>query len=303
MEPAIAHGVARGAAGAPLYLICRSGTRSEKACAKLIAAGYTNVVSVAGGTLAWEQAGLPVKRGTFQVLPLDRQVQLTAGLMALGGFLVGWFRDPNGFLLSGFVGGGLVFAGLTGFCPMGWLLAHALEPGGAQRGGLRRPIVPPLKDEVGYFVTIQNGRGGAAMRRTGKSWMGGIMIMAGMMTTAQGSEYTTDPLATVQARLEARQAVLIDVRERAEWDQGHLQAAMLLPLSVLQVWSRDGIPPANRARIEKAIPQGTIVYCHCAAGARAVPAAEWLRGLGFRAEALKQGYRSLLAAGFVPAAR
>ncbi len=46
-----------------IYVICRSGRRSSVACEKLRAAGLKDVVNVAGGTLAWEQAGLPVVRG------------------------------------------------------------------------------------------------------------------------------------------------------------------------------------------------------------------------------------------------
>lgn len=45
-----------------VYLICRSGNRSGKAGQKLIEAGITNVVNVEGGTIAWEEAGLPVVR-------------------------------------------------------------------------------------------------------------------------------------------------------------------------------------------------------------------------------------------------
>jgi rhodanese-related sulfurtransferase len=113
----------RGGAGDPLYVICRTGTRGEKACARFLAAGYSNVVNVAGGTEAWEKAGLPVVRGK-RMLPLDRQVQLTAGTMALVGFALGELVDPRWFLLSGFVGCGLVFAGATGFCPLGWVIAR-----------------------------------------------------------------------------------------------------------------------------------------------------------------------------------
>jgi rhodanese-related sulfurtransferase len=112
----------RGTRHDPLYVICRSGTRSEKACERFFSAGYTDVVNVTGGTLAWEQAGLPVVRGK-KMLPLDRQVQVTAGTMALAGFSLGEFVNPNCFLLAGFVGCGLVFAGVTGFCPLGWVIA------------------------------------------------------------------------------------------------------------------------------------------------------------------------------------
>jgi rhodanese-related sulfurtransferase len=47
----------------PLYLICRSGGRSQRACELFIAAGYPNVVNVDGGTVAWLEANLPVAWG------------------------------------------------------------------------------------------------------------------------------------------------------------------------------------------------------------------------------------------------
>ena len=63
-----------------LYVICRSGSRAKKACEAFVLAGYTNVVSVEGGTLAWEQAGLPVVRGK-KAISLERQVRIVAGLL------------------------------------------------------------------------------------------------------------------------------------------------------------------------------------------------------------------------------
>lgn len=47
----------------PLLMICNSGARSGQATAFLLANGWTDVVNVAGGTLAWERAGLPLRRG------------------------------------------------------------------------------------------------------------------------------------------------------------------------------------------------------------------------------------------------
>jgi rhodanese-related sulfurtransferase len=39
-----------GTASEPLYVICLSGNRARQACEKLVAAGYTSVVNVEGGT-------------------------------------------------------------------------------------------------------------------------------------------------------------------------------------------------------------------------------------------------------------
>jgi len=44
-----------------LYLICHSGGRSGRAQGLLSAAGFTNPINVAGGTLAWRAAGHPVE--------------------------------------------------------------------------------------------------------------------------------------------------------------------------------------------------------------------------------------------------
>ena len=43
----------------PVYFICRSGRRSEKACESMINAGFTNVVNIEGGTLEWVKQNLP----------------------------------------------------------------------------------------------------------------------------------------------------------------------------------------------------------------------------------------------------
>jgi len=48
---------------APVYLICRTGVRSAQAAAQLERSGV-HAVSVAGGTEAWEAAGLPVVTGS-----------------------------------------------------------------------------------------------------------------------------------------------------------------------------------------------------------------------------------------------
>jgi rhodanese-related sulfurtransferase len=109
----------------PVYLICRSGNRAAKAAEALARVGFSQAVVVEGGTLAWIDAGLPVKRGTTKTISLERQVRIAAGSLVLLGAMLGWLVHPGFFGLSAFVGGGLVFAGITDFCGMGLLLARA----------------------------------------------------------------------------------------------------------------------------------------------------------------------------------
>ncbi|MCA8997343.1 MAG: rhodanese-like domain-containing protein [Planctomycetaceae bacterium] len=106
----------------PLYVICNSGNRSKKACEAFQSAGYTNIINVEGGTLAWVAAGLPVQRGK-KAISLERQVRIAAGLLAFLGATLGVFVHPYWMGLSAFVGAGLMFAGITDTCGMGLLLA------------------------------------------------------------------------------------------------------------------------------------------------------------------------------------
>lgn len=112
-----------GDANAPLYVICHSGARANVACDRLQASGYDNYVVVEGGMVAWEDAGLPVIRGK-KTISLERQVRIAAGFLVLLGSCLGFFVHPYFIGLSAFVGGGLMFAGITDTCGMGMLLAR-----------------------------------------------------------------------------------------------------------------------------------------------------------------------------------
>ena len=102
-------------------VICRSGSRGKMACDKLLAGGVENVVNVEGGTVAWEQAGLPVKRGK-KAVSLERQVRIAAGFLVFVGSVASIF-NPYFIALPTFVGAGLMFAGITDTCAMGMLIA------------------------------------------------------------------------------------------------------------------------------------------------------------------------------------
>jgi rhodanese-related sulfurtransferase len=110
---------------APVYVLCRTGGRAAQAARKLEEAGFTQAIVVKGGTQAWIDAGLPVVRGERKVISLERQVRIAAGSLVLTGVVLGFTVHPGFFGLSGFVGGGLIFAGITDWCGMGLLIARA----------------------------------------------------------------------------------------------------------------------------------------------------------------------------------
>jgi rhodanese-related sulfurtransferase len=46
----------------PIVAVCRSGQRSGSACSTLKKAGFEKLYNLAGGMIAWDQAGLPRER-------------------------------------------------------------------------------------------------------------------------------------------------------------------------------------------------------------------------------------------------
>lgn len=105
-----------------IYLICRSGSRGKKGCEVLVAAGFTNIINIEGGTLACEAAGLPVVRGK-KVMSLERQVRIAAGGISLIGAVLALTVDSWFAGIPALIGAGLVFAGVSDTCGMGLLLA------------------------------------------------------------------------------------------------------------------------------------------------------------------------------------
>ncbi|MCT0202023.1 rhodanese-like domain-containing protein [Synechococcus sp. CS-602] len=107
----------------PLVLVCQSGNRSAKGLAELLRRGHPDrLTDLSGGIDAWQQAGLPIHKRSGAPLPLMRQVQIAAGGLVLLGVILSTVA-PGWIWLAGFVGAGLVFAGVSGFCGMARLLA------------------------------------------------------------------------------------------------------------------------------------------------------------------------------------
>lgn len=118
-----------------------------------------------------------------------------------------------------------------------------------------------------------------------------LLLVAGWSGAGFAAEHTKDSLDKVKQQLADGKAVLIDVREQGEWDDGHLKDAKLLPVSKL----RKGVPADELA---KTLAKGKVVYAHCKAGGRCLEAADRLTKLGYEVRPLKPGYEDLLKAGF-----
>ena len=111
-------------AGKKVVLHCVMGKRSEQAGQKLLDAGFPSIYNFRGGVQAWKDAGYATAQGQRTSLSLQRQVQIVSGSLVLLGTVLGAVASPWFLLLSGVVGAGLVYAGMSGTCGMAMLLAQ-----------------------------------------------------------------------------------------------------------------------------------------------------------------------------------
>jgi rhodanese-related sulfurtransferase len=112
-----------------------------------------------------------------------------------------------------------------------------------------------------------------------------------MAGVACAADHTTDSVETVKRAVTDGKAVLVDVREESEWNDGHLKGAKHLALSDLKA----GIPAD---KLKATLPPGSVVYLHCASGRRCLAAADLLTKQGYDVRPLKDGYESLVKSGF-----
>ena len=89
--------------------------------------------------------------------------------------------------------------------------------------------------------------------------------------------------------------LIVDVREPAEWEAGHIPGAVHAPRGMLE-WLAD--PTYANHKDELAGAREKNVVIHCAAGGRSLLAAQTLQRLGFKnVSSLKGGYTDWAAKG------
>lgn len=113
-----------GVDGSSIYLFCQSGKRAEMAAEQIYGQINAKLYVIEGGVSSMKQAGFVLQSNGKTVMSLERQVRIAAGFLVLCGVLLGAFASNGFYLLSGFVGAGLMFAGITDTCMMGMLLAR-----------------------------------------------------------------------------------------------------------------------------------------------------------------------------------
>ena len=92
---------------------------------------------------------------------------------------------------------------------------------------------------------------------------------------------TTPEIAVAQAREELDQgqaSLLLDVREPAEWEKGHIPGALLAPRGMLE-WYAD--PTTPYAKAELTTKRDARIIVACASGGRSMLSAETLKKMGY----------------------
>jgi rhodanese-related sulfurtransferase len=117
------------------------------------------------------------------------------------------------------------------------------------------------------------------------------VIAIGTLTGFAASQNTKDSLETVKKNIAEKKAVLVDVREKSEWGEGHIEDSIFLPLSAL----KKGL---TKEQLAKVLPKDRILYTFCVVGKRAVTAEDILEKFGYEGRSLKPGYKELVKAGF-----
>ena len=89
------------------------------------------------------------------------------------------------------------------------------------------------------------------------------------------------------AKLNSGEAVIVDVRDRAEWDEGHIPGANHMSRGTIELDIEEKVPDPN-----------AMIICHCGGGGRSALTAETLQKMGYKnVRSMAGGLRAWKAAG------
>jgi rhodanese-related sulfurtransferase len=89
------------------------------------------------------------------------------------------------------------------------------------------------------------------------------------------------------AKLKSGEALIIDVRDKDEWDEGHIPGATHLSRGTIEFDIEEKAPDPN-----------AMIICHCGGGGRSALAAESLQKMGYKnVRSMAGGFKAWKAAG------
>lgn len=88
-------------------------------------------------------------------------------------------------------------------------------------------------------------------------------------------------------KLNSSEAIVIDVREKDEWDDGHIPGAMHMSRGTIELDIEEKVANPN-----------AMIICHCGGGGRSALAAENLQKMGYKdVRSMAGGFKAWKAAG------
>src|SRR2546425_12497216 len=89
------------------------------------------------------------------------------------------------------------------------------------------------------------------------------------------------------AKLKSGEAIIVDVREKDEWDEEHIPGAIHLSRGTIELDIEEKVPETN-----------TMIICHCGGGGRSALAAESLQKMGYKnVRSMAGGFKAWKAIG------
>ena len=89
------------------------------------------------------------------------------------------------------------------------------------------------------------------------------------------------------AKMKSDNVVLVDVREKDEWDEEHIPDAIHLSRGTIELDIEEKVPDAE-----------TMIICHCGGGGRSALAAESLQKMGYKnVRSMAGGFKTWKALG------
>ena len=89
------------------------------------------------------------------------------------------------------------------------------------------------------------------------------------------------------AKLNSGNAVVVDVRDKDEWDEGHIPGATHMSRGTIELDIEEKVPDPN-----------AMIICHCGGGGRSALAAENLQKMGYNnVRSMAGGFKAWKAAG------
>ena len=89
------------------------------------------------------------------------------------------------------------------------------------------------------------------------------------------------------AKLKMGEAIVVDVREKEEWDEGYIPGAVHMSRGTIELDVEDKVPDTN-----------AMIICHCGGGGRSALAAETLQKMGYKnVRSMAGGFKAWKSAG------